>query len=125
MPLGTTTHDRTTSTSILLKKVVNWDGKSQDIYQALTAAFGAKDYLHSIKNLQAHDIEPLSYIDGLDKVCVIMILRQHDSFNNDWEADYRQPASRFRPTEAMRTCAEKNVWIIWSPSYFARNSLHT
>ena len=109
---------------MLLNKVVNWDGKSQDIYQALTAAFGAKDYLDFIKNLQAHGIEPLSYIDGLDKVCAFMILMQHDSFYNRWEADYRQPASRFRPTEAMRTCAEKNVWIIWSPPNFAHNSLH-
>ena len=78
--MGATTHDRTISTPILLNKVVNWDGKSQDIYQALTAAFGAKDYLHSIENLQAHGIEPLSYIDGLDKVCAFMIQRRRNLF---------------------------------------------
>lgn len=56
------------SASISLAKIVNWDGKSRDIRQTLTATFDAEDYLNCIKNLKAQDIEPLSYIDSLDKV---------------------------------------------------------
>jgi len=56
------------SASISLARVVNWDGTSRDLRQILTAAFDAKDYPDCIKNLKAQDIEPLSYIDSLDKV---------------------------------------------------------
>ena len=56
------------SASISLKKVANWDGKSQDINQALTAAFGADDYPDCIKDLRANDIDPPSYINNLDQV---------------------------------------------------------
>lgn len=56
------------SASISLAKIVNWDGKSRDIRQTLTDTFDAEDYLSCIKNLKAQDIEPLSYIDSLDKV---------------------------------------------------------
>jgi hypothetical protein len=56
------------SASASLKKVANWDGKSQDIGQALTTAFGADDYLDCIKNLRALGIVPRSYIGSLDKV---------------------------------------------------------
>ena len=56
------------SASIFLKKVANWNGESQDIDQALTAAFGADDYLACIKDLRAHDIDPPSYINNLDQV---------------------------------------------------------
>jgi len=51
-----------------LIKVAEWDGKSQDITQVLTAAFDAKDYLDCIKDLKAQNVDPLSYIDSLDKV---------------------------------------------------------
>jgi len=64
-----------TSSFIYLIKVANWDGKSQDIDQVLTAAFNAEDYLDCIRDLQAGKIEPLSYINSLDKVC------SHLSFN--------------------------------------------
>ena len=56
------------SAAISLVKIVNWDGTSQDVKQALTTAFGAEDYLDCIKDLRARNIEPLSYINSLDKV---------------------------------------------------------
>lgn len=62
------------SASIFLIRVVNWDGTSQDIGQALIAAFDANDYLDCVKNLRAQNIEPLSYIDSLDKVGSCSIL---------------------------------------------------
>ena len=49
-------------------EVANWDGESQDIDQALAAAFGADDYPECIKDLQAKNIDPSSYINNLDKV---------------------------------------------------------
>jgi hypothetical protein len=62
------------SASISLIRVVDWDGTSGDIKQVLTAAFEAEDYLDCIKNLRARNIEPLSYIDSLDKVGSCSIL---------------------------------------------------
>ena len=58
---------RTDCASIPLKEIENWDGKSQDISQVLTTAFGAKDYLDCIKNLKARSIDPQSYVNSLDK----------------------------------------------------------
>ena len=58
----------TTTASTFLMKVANWDGESWDIDQMLTAAFNAGDYLDCIKDLRARQIEPLSYINNLDKV---------------------------------------------------------
>ena len=59
---------RLTYTSILLMEIANWDGKSQGIDQVLTALFGTEDYLDCIKNLRARNIDPLAYINSLDKV---------------------------------------------------------
>jgi len=56
------------SASKFLRKVANWDGRSQEIHQALTAAFDATDYLECIKDLRAIRIEPQLYINNLDKV---------------------------------------------------------
>jgi len=61
-------NDPTTSASIFLRKVANWDGKSRDIDTALTAAFDAKDYPECIKDLRALRIDPSSYINNLDTV---------------------------------------------------------
>ena len=66
---------RSTSALIPLMNVVRWDGTSEDINQTLVAAFEAKDYLDCIKNLRAQNIDPLSYIDNLDKVGSYLIPR--------------------------------------------------
>ena len=68
MEFGVATVDRTISASVSLAEVANWNGESQDIGRILITAFGAEDYLDCIKNLQARDIDPLSYINNLDKV---------------------------------------------------------
>ena len=59
----------TVSALVFLNKIISWDGKSQDIIEALTTAFEAKDYLDCITNLKARGVEPLLYINILDKVC--------------------------------------------------------
>ena len=56
------------SASVFLEQITNWDGKAEDICQALTAAFEATDYLDCIKDLRARNIDPSSYINSLDKV---------------------------------------------------------
>ena len=66
MPVPATSHAVSAETCLI--KIVNWDGKSQDIKQVLTAAFNAEDYLDCIKNLRARNVNPLSYIDSLDRV---------------------------------------------------------
>ena len=62
------------STSILLNKVTHWDGSPHDIKQVLNAAFDAKDYSDCIRSLRAQDIDPLSYINSLDKVCSCLVI---------------------------------------------------
>jgi hypothetical protein len=59
---------QTDSASSSLNEIANWDGKSQAIYEVLATAFGARDYLDCIKNLQVRGIDPGSYINNLDKV---------------------------------------------------------
>jgi serine/threonine protein kinase len=64
------------SAANFLKKVADWDGNSPDIDQTLAAAFEADDYLDCIKDLKAQNIEPLSYVNGLDKVSSYSILNR-------------------------------------------------
>lgn len=73
------------SASISLIKVINWDGTSQDINQVLTAAFDAEDYLDCIKNLRERNIDPLSYINRLDKVSPYSIPKHHARFMTIWQ----------------------------------------
>ena len=68
----------------LLKKIADWDGETQDIYQTLTAAFKAPNYLHCIKNLEEKGINPLSYINNLDKVSSYLILVHQTWFMTIW-----------------------------------------
>ena len=84
MEFGVASGDRTISASVSLAKVANWDGETQDVYRVLTTAFGAEDYWDCIRKLQAQGIDPLSYINNLDKVCTFPILRKHDSFLITW-----------------------------------------
>ncbi|KAF9789408.1 kinase-like domain-containing protein [Thelephora terrestris] len=62
------TSDTIRDTPLWLDTVVNWDGNSPDIHQALIAGFEAEDYLTCIKGLEERGIEPVSYINNLDKV---------------------------------------------------------
>ena len=71
---------QTDSASILLNKVVNWDGKSPDINQVLTTAFKAKDYLDCIRDLKGRGIDPVPYINNLDKVCAHLISTHQAQF---------------------------------------------
>ena len=71
----TVTHSVSASSSLL--KIANWDGESQDIDQALVAAFKADDYLDCIKDLQAQNIDPPSYINNLDKVNLHCSIPKH------------------------------------------------
>ena len=41
----------------------------QAITQILTSALNAEDYDKCVRDLRSHNIDPQSYIDGLDKVC--------------------------------------------------------
>lgn len=63
------------SASVSLKKIADWDGNSRDIHQVLVAAFEASDYKSCVKDLRAQNIEPMSYINNLDKVGFRSILR--------------------------------------------------
>ena len=62
------------SASIWLNKVISWDGERSGIQRALKSAFKAEDYEDCTGDLQARGIEPLSWIESLDKVCVHIIL---------------------------------------------------
>ena len=88
-PLPFTNASQAESASTSLKKIANWDGRSQDIYQVLSTAFGANDYLDCIKNLRARRVDPGSYINSLDKVRACQISRQNTIFY-DLGTDNRQ-----------------------------------
>jgi hypothetical protein len=62
------TSDTIRDTPLWLDTVVNWDGYSPDIHQALITGFGAEDYLSCITSLEERGIEPVLYINNLDKV---------------------------------------------------------
>jgi len=66
--------------SALMMKIANWDGKPQDIYEALTTAFETRDYLDCIKDLKARNIDPLLYINSLDRVSSHSIPKRHAWF---------------------------------------------
>lgn len=70
--------------------VANWDGKSQGIDQVLTAAFNAEDYLECIKDLRARNVDPLSYVNSLDKVGSLSFLNGNDLVRNNLATDHRQ-----------------------------------
>ena len=82
--LPTATTARVVPASTPLYEIANWDGQSQDIVQVLTTAFEAEDYPHCIKNLAAQGIEPLSYINSLNKVRTHLIQMQLTQFVTDW-----------------------------------------
>ena len=67
----------TLSASIFLKEIADWDGKSEEIDRTLIAAFEADSYLKCIPDLWPQDIEPLSYINNLDKVSPYPFQRRH------------------------------------------------
>ena len=61
---------RAGSSASYLTAIANGDLTSPHaITQILTKALDADDYAECIKDLPSHDINPQSYIDGLDKVC--------------------------------------------------------
>ena len=65
-------------------KVANWDGKSRDIDRVLTAAFEADDYLECIKDLRAQNIDPPTYVNGLDEVSSCLNPNYHARFTTIW-----------------------------------------
>ena len=107
------------SASNSLTRVASWDGKSQDIGQVLAAAFEAKDYRDCIKDLQARGVQPLSYIDGLDKVspCSKTPRLAHSEFLTGHRRSFIQSGA----TKTMHTSVKENVWNIWDPSHFPRS----
>lgn len=61
---------RSDSSTTSLRIIASGDLTSpQAVAQLLTDALGADNYSECIKNLPSHNIDPQSYIDGLDKVC--------------------------------------------------------
>ena len=77
-PVMTTGHSLPAAT--FLRKVADWDGNSPDIDQALTAAFEADDYLDCVNDLEAQNIDPSSYINGLDEVSSYPTQKQRACF---------------------------------------------
>ena len=67
-PVPETMATQVVSTSDLLNTIAHWNGSPHDIEQVLNATFDANDYLDCIRNLRTQNIDPLLYIDSLDKV---------------------------------------------------------
>ena len=86
VPAPTTT--QAVSASILLDEIARWDGLSPDIEQVLDAAFDAKDYPDCIIDLPKRNIDPLSYLNNLDKVGSCLIF-WGPSIHRDTAIDHR------------------------------------
>ena len=108
---------RSTSASIPLMKVLNWDGKSEDITQQLAAAFQAKDYLDCIKNLKTQNVDPPSYINNLDKVLSFSVPNR-DTWTQISVTVHRYPRDGFRTAKTVHTSVEWGMRLIWNPSNF-------
>ena len=104
------------SASVSLMEVVNWDGESQDTARVLASAFDADDYLDCINDLQRRNIEPLLYIDGLDKVGSLSATPR--LVDNNLLTDHRHASTRFGATKTMHTSAKEDVWLTWDSSHF-------
>lgn len=63
---ATASHDD--SVLISLRKIADWDGNSQGIGQLLNTVFESGEYHDWVKNFRILDIDPLAYINNLDKV---------------------------------------------------------
>jgi hypothetical protein len=83
-PVPVTPTGQSHSAAKFLSDVAKWDGTSQGITRTLTTAFEAGDYLNRVKNLEALQIDPRSYIDNLDKVGSYSILRERTQFITIW-----------------------------------------
>ena len=77
---GATVAPQEASALVYLRGIVAWDGKHEGTDKMLTSAFEAKDYLHCVKNLQATDIDPQSYINCLDQVSLHFVGMRHVHF---------------------------------------------
>ena len=101
MPGETSPHLATTvesdSASNSLIKVANWDGRSQEIHKALTAAFEAKDYLECINDLRALQIDPSPYINNLDTVSPHSVPKHLVRFVTIGD----RSSTAFRPTQSL------------------------
>ena len=83
-PVPATPTGQSHSAAKFLDDVAKWDGTTLGITRTLTNAFEAGDYLYRVKNLEAIQINPRSYIDNLDKVSSYPILRQRTRFITIW-----------------------------------------
>ena len=72
-PVATTTNN----IPALISLIANWDGESQDASEILTTVFEAEDYMDCIENLPTTDIDPLSFVNNLDKVGPRLVGGQH------------------------------------------------
>lgn len=113
VPVRKSTQAVSAAMSEFLDKIFHWDASSEDIKQVLTAAFNAKDYRDCIENLRMRNIEPLSYINSLDKVGSCSIFEER-SIHHTLAIDHRYLGGRPRITKAMRTSVEEGLWHIWA-----------
>ena len=72
-PVATITND----TLGFISLIATWDGESQDASEILTTVFEAEDYMDCIENLRTTDIDPLSFVNNLDKVSPRLVEGQH------------------------------------------------
>ena len=83
-PVPATTTGHTLSVSTSMMKVVSQDGTPQDTTQESNTASGAYKCLDRVRDLNARNIEPPSYIVILDEVSSYLMLRQRARFITTW-----------------------------------------
>jgi hypothetical protein len=83
-----TTRTRAGSSASYMGSIADGEPKSpQDVTKTITNALLATDYPDCIKDLPSVDIDPQSYIDGLDKVPPRFV---HPPASRSWSWDFRR-----------------------------------
>jgi hypothetical protein len=67
-----------------MRNIANWDRKSPDTSKMLTA-FKTDDYLDCLAKLEVFSIDPLLFVNNLDKVRPYFIERQHTYHIRIWK----------------------------------------
>ena len=122
-PVPETMATQVVSTSDLLNKIAHWDGSPHDVEQVLNAAFDSIDYPECISDLRTQNIDPLLYINSLDKVSSFSIFGW-PSIHHNRAIDHRSLPSRLRSAKTLLASIGRDLRHIRDTPHFPHSSFH-
>lgn len=120
MATSTSPRLRPGSSASYLGSIADGDSTSPEVItKTLTDAFAAEGYSDCIKDLPRVDIDPQSFIDGLDKVGSRLSYPHILLFTAHWLPGNRHYFSRIRYLRTMRSSVEEDMWHIRATPRFS------